>query len=140
MGRGLIPGTIWKISCHNLFITYLTLNFFKHWLLSCSRDHRRRGHGFRFLLPLFSTTRLFSKLSCPMRLWKRSLNPSNCENNSLREFPLFNLQILLFRVWFTKGYQTMSICKMTLESVCKIYPRRWHLNVNSYSTRRIHLS
>jgi hypothetical protein len=25
MGRGLIPGTIWKISCHNLLITYL------HW-------------------------------------------------------------------------------------------------------------
>jgi hypothetical protein len=22
MDRGLIPGTIWKISCHNLFITY----------------------------------------------------------------------------------------------------------------------
>jgi hypothetical protein len=27
MGRGLIPGTIWKISCHNLFITYFTLPF-----------------------------------------------------------------------------------------------------------------
>jgi hypothetical protein len=24
MGRGLIPGTIWKISYHNLFITYFT--------------------------------------------------------------------------------------------------------------------
>ena len=29
MGRGLIPGTIWKISCHNLFITYFTLSFFQ---------------------------------------------------------------------------------------------------------------
>jgi hypothetical protein len=28
MGRGLIPGTIWKISWHNLFITYFTLPFF----------------------------------------------------------------------------------------------------------------
>jgi len=27
MGRGLIPGTIWKISCHNLFIIYFTLTF-----------------------------------------------------------------------------------------------------------------
>ena len=27
MGRGLIPGTIWKISCYNLFITYFTLTF-----------------------------------------------------------------------------------------------------------------
>jgi len=33
MGRGLIPGTIWKITCHNLFITYFTLTFFNHWLL-----------------------------------------------------------------------------------------------------------
>jgi len=29
MGRGLIPGTIWKISCHNLFITYFTLTLSK---------------------------------------------------------------------------------------------------------------
>ena len=36
MGRGLIPGTIWKISCHNLFITYVT--FSKHWLLYCKKD------------------------------------------------------------------------------------------------------
>jgi hypothetical protein len=28
MGLGLIQGTIWKISCHNLFITYFTLTFF----------------------------------------------------------------------------------------------------------------
>jgi hypothetical protein len=27
MGRGLITGTIWKISCHNLFITYFTLTY-----------------------------------------------------------------------------------------------------------------
>jgi hypothetical protein len=31
MGRGLMPGTIWKISCHNLFITHFTLTFSKHW-------------------------------------------------------------------------------------------------------------
>jgi hypothetical protein len=37
-GRGLIPGTIWKISCHNLFITYFTLTFSKHWLLNCKKD------------------------------------------------------------------------------------------------------
>ena len=37
-GRGLIPGTIWKISCHNLFITYFTLTFSKHWLLYCKKD------------------------------------------------------------------------------------------------------
>jgi hypothetical protein len=38
MGRGLVPGMIWKISCHNLFITYFTLTFFKHWLLYCRKD------------------------------------------------------------------------------------------------------
>ena len=38
MGRGLIPGTIWKISCHHLFITYFTLTFSKHWLLYCKKD------------------------------------------------------------------------------------------------------
>ena len=38
MGRGLIPGTIWKISCHNLLITYFTLTFFKHWHLYCRKD------------------------------------------------------------------------------------------------------
>jgi hypothetical protein len=63
---------------------------------------------------------------------------TNCENKSLRELPLFKMQIVLFRVLFKKIYQTMSIC--TLETVCKIYSRRWHLNGNSYSTRRIHLS
>jgi hypothetical protein len=38
MGRGLIPGTIWKISCHDLFITYFRLTFSKHWLLYCKKD------------------------------------------------------------------------------------------------------
>jgi hypothetical protein len=27
---------------------------------------------------------------------------TNCENKSLRELPLFNLQIFLFRIWFQK--------------------------------------
>ena len=34
----LIPGTIWKISCHNLFITYFTFTFFKNRLLYCRKD------------------------------------------------------------------------------------------------------
>jgi len=38
MGRGLIPGTIWTISCHSLFITYFTLTFFKHLLLYGRKD------------------------------------------------------------------------------------------------------
>jgi len=35
---------------------------------------------------------------------------TNCENKSLRELPLFNLQIFLFRV-----------CTMTLDSICSYY-------------------
>jgi hypothetical protein len=30
IGRELIPGTKWKISCHNFLITYYTLTFYKH--------------------------------------------------------------------------------------------------------------
>ena len=36
--RGLIPETIWEISCHNLFNAYLTLTFSKHWLFYCEKD------------------------------------------------------------------------------------------------------
>jgi hypothetical protein len=72
---------------------------------------------------------------------KKIFELTNCENKSLRELPLFNLQKFLFRVWFQKyTKQCWSVCTMTLETVCKIYPRHWHLNGNSYSTRRIHLS
>jgi hypothetical protein len=38
MSRRLIPGTIWKIPCHNLFITYFTFTFFKHWLSYYRKD------------------------------------------------------------------------------------------------------
>ena len=33
---------------------------------------------------------------------KKIFELTNCENKSLRELPLFNLQIFLFRVWFKK--------------------------------------
>ena len=54
---------------------------------------------------------------------RKDLELINCENKSLRELPLFNLQIFLFRVLYNDV------------RVCKIYPRRWHLNENSYSRR-----
>ena len=72
---------------------------------------------------------------------KKIYEQTNCENKSLIELPLFNLQIFLFRIWFKKyTKQCRSVCTMTLETVCKIYPRRWHLNGNSYSARRIYVS
>jgi hypothetical protein len=63
----LIPGTIWKISCHNLFITYFTLTFFSS-------------------IDFYMAEKIFEL--------------TNCENKSLRELPLFNLQIFLFRVLY----------------------------------------
>jgi hypothetical protein len=68
MGRVLIPEIIWKISCHNPFITYFTLIF--------------SSIDFYIAEKIFELT--------------------NCENKSLRELPLFNLQIFLFQVWFQK--------------------------------------
>jgi len=63
----------------------------------------------------------------------------NCKNKSLRELPLFNLQILLFWVWFQKDIKQCRSVQW-LENVCKIYRSLWHLNGNSYSTRWIHVS
>jgi hypothetical protein len=102
MGQGLIPGTIWKISCHNLFITYFTLTFSKHWLLYCKKN--------------LWTDKIFKRVA------------------------FVQLANIFVSSLVSKIYQTMSICTRMLETVCKIDPRRWHLNGNSYSTRRIHLS
>ena len=33
---------------------------------------------------------------------KKIYEQTNCENKSLRELPLFNLQIFVFRIWFQK--------------------------------------
>jgi hypothetical protein len=95
MDRGLIPGTIWKISCHNLFITYFTLTFI---------------------------------------LQKRSLNWQIAKNKSLR-----------VAFCSTCKYFFFEFCTMTLESVCKIYPRRWLYSnilkhVNLIEIRFYHLS
>ena len=66
MGQGLTPGTIWKMSCHNLFVTYFTVTFSSIY--------------FYIAVKIFELT--------------------NRENKSLRELPLFNLQIFLFRVLY----------------------------------------
>jgi hypothetical protein len=90
MGRGLIPGTIWKISCHNLFITYFYIDLFQ---------------ALTFILQ------------------KQIFELTNCENKSLRELPCSTCKYF-FSSLVSKIYQTMSICIMMLETVCKIYPRR----------------
>jgi hypothetical protein len=96
MGRGLIPWTIWTISCLNLFTHILYIDFFQ---------------AFTFI-------------------WqKRSLNWQSAKINP-QESCLCS----------ACKYCCFEFCTMTLESVCKIYTRRWHLNGNSYSRRRMHLT
>ena len=65
---------------------------------------------------------------------KKIFELTNCENKSLILSNIFVSSLV------SKRYQTISICTLTLESVCKIYPRCWHLNGNSYSTRHVHFS
>ena len=58
MGRGLIPGTIWKISCHNLFITYFTLTFSKHGFYIAKKIYGQTNCENKSLNP-FSTCKYF---------------------------------------------------------------------------------
>ena len=71
---------------------------------------------------------------------KKIYEQTNCENKILNSVAFVQLANIFFSNLVSKIYQTMSICTITLETVCKIYPRRWHLNGNSYSARRIYLS
>ena len=66
MGRGLIPGTIWKMSCHNLFITYFYIDLFQAFtfilqkqifeLTNCENKSLRE-------LPLFIFESVFKNIS-----------------------------------------------------------------------------
>jgi hypothetical protein len=88
MGRGLISGTIWKISCHNLFITYFTLTFFQ---------------ALTLILQKRQNAKINPKESCLC---------STCK-------------YFCFESGFKKISNNVDLYNaMTLESVCKIYPRR----------------
>ena len=72
---------------------------------------------------------------------KKIFELTNCENKSiLKKVAFVQLANIVVSSLVSKIFQTMSICTMTIETVCRIYPRRWHLNGNSYLTRRIQLS
>ena len=43
---------------------------------------------------------------------KKIFEMTNCENKSLRELTLFNLQILLFRVWFQKNIKRSVLWRL----------------------------
>jgi hypothetical protein len=73
---------------------------------------------------------------CLVYFLNQTRNKNNCKLNKGNPLKDLFSQFVSSKIFF----QTMSICTMTIESVCKIYPRRWHLNRNSYSARRIHLS
>jgi hypothetical protein len=93
---GLIPGTIWKISCHNLFITYFTLTFSKHF--KCSRPE----YSWKIARWTLNTNQSINQPSIDFYIAKKIFELTNYENKFLRELPLFNLQIFLFRIWFQK--------------------------------------
>jgi hypothetical protein len=93
---------IWKISCHNLFITYSTLTF--------------------FCIDFYIAEEIFEL--------------TNCENKSIRELPLLNLQIFLFRVLyndvivFVKSTQDVDIW---MEILIQDYVYIWaYYSVSSY--------
>jgi hypothetical protein len=60
------------------------------------------------------------KSSIDFYIAKKIFELTNYKNKSLRELPLFNI---FASCLVSKIYQAMSICTMTLETVCKIYPR-----------------
>jgi hypothetical protein len=92
-----ISGTIWKISCHIIFITYFTLNLFNNWVT------------------LILQKRQIAKINL-----KKSCLCSNCK-------------YFCFESGFKKISNNVDLYNvLTLESVCKIYPRRWHLKGISY--------
>ena len=84
---------------------------------------------------LFITYFTLTFSSVDFYITEKIFEMKNCENKSFVQLPNIFVSNLV-----SKRYQTMSICTMMLESVCKIYPRRRHLIGNSYSTRCIHLN
>ena len=96
---GLIWVESWYQGRYGKFHVIIYLSHILHWLFSS--------------IDFYMTEKIFEKI--------------NCEYKSLRELPLFNLQIFLLRVLY----------KCVIRSTQDI---DWHLNGNSYSRRRIHLS
>jgi hypothetical protein len=155
MGRGLIPGIIWKISCNNLFITYFTVsnvivqinivwyifetifetNIFASWTMATLlKIYFRNLSVHRSFLQY--RNQCLEKVNVKYvikRLWHEIFH-------IIKRVAIVQLANIFVSNMVSKIYQTMLICTMTLETVCKIYPRRWHLNGNSYSARRIYLS
>jgi hypothetical protein len=103
------------------------------------------GAQYRFLranTDIWRKIRIFvSALQLRCRAWYGSLGliagpiwKMSCNN-------LLLSHILLQYVDFCMSNNSkQSVLVITLETVCKLYPRRWHLNGNSYSARRIYLS
>jgi hypothetical protein len=51
MGRGLFSGKIWKISCHNLFITYFTLTFSSIDFYMAEKNLFKTTYTFELIIP-----------------------------------------------------------------------------------------
>ena len=185
MGRRLIPGTIWKISCHKPFITYFTLTFSKHWLLYCKKDlwtDKLRKWIFKRVafvqLANIFVSSLISKMYLTMSICTMTLETvcniypqyldvlsDEIEKNLYKICILYIYLYIYIYIYIPiflyldalSGEIDKNLYKICIKSVYRfytdfslfrqikrqdtvIYPRRWHLNGNSYSTRRIYLS
>ena len=103
MGRELIPGTIWKISCNNLFITYFTLTFSKH----------RRGPGGSMSQDYLATRTSLSPI-------RRGLAPGFVNYNSNRSASEQVYQLLVHGRWFSPGTLASPTTKTGRHDIAEI--------------------
>ena len=94
-----------------------------------------QGRYGKFHVIIYLSHILHWLLFCRQDIWTHKLRKS-----ILLKFAFVQHAHIFVSSLVSKRYQTMLISTITLEGVCKIYPRRWHLNGNSCSTPRIHLS
>jgi hypothetical protein len=74
------------------------------WFSPASSTTKTGHHDIaEILLKVALSTTNQIKLSIGFYIAKQIFELTNCENKSLRELPLFNLQIFLLRVWFQKN-------------------------------------
>jgi hypothetical protein len=98
----------------------------------CQYNHRRMGHGFRFLLPLFSTTSLFSKFSYKSFLFPNFHNVL-VEESSRRRFARFvhvkNWNFLFYCSNIPKSENAMLWRMLSRLETCIVYSCKWSVTL-----------
>jgi hypothetical protein len=73
--------------------------------------------------------------SIDLYIAKKIYEQTNCENKSLRELPLFNLQIFLFRIWFQKYTKQ---CR-SVQLIYPFHPSSTPIYIRTLSTIYYHI-